>query len=67
LIVLFGSIYGLFVSELVIKIGSNQSFHYVLSGWKKNTLCLIGLSIVSIIACYPIVSAVYSALSNGQE
>ena len=66
LFVLFGSIYGLFVSELAIKLGSNQNFHYVISGWQKNTLCLVGLSIVSIIACYPIVTAVYRALNNGQ-
>lgn len=66
LFVLFGSIYGLFVSELAIKLGSNQNFHYVIRGWQKNTLCLVGLSLVSIIACYPIVMSVYRALSNAQ-
>ncbi|WP_101230052.1 hypothetical protein [Colwellia sp. 75C3] len=60
----FGSIYGLFVSELSVKFGANPQYHYVLSGWHKNSLCLSLLLILAALGVYPILRGLYLALSN---
>jgi RsiW-degrading membrane proteinase PrsW (M82 family) len=65
LFIVAGSIYGLFVSELSIRLGSNPDFYFALSGWPKNLLCLSGLFLAGAVAVYPILLAVYRALSNG--
>lgn len=67
LFIVGGSIYGLFVSEISIRLGSNPNFHLSLGGWSKNLLCLIGLLLAGVVAAYPIVSAVYKALVNSKE
>ena len=63
LLLVFGSIYGLFVSELSFKFGENTSFHFTLSGWIKNIVCILGLLVAGFIAAFPILLAIYRALS----
>lgn len=67
LFVFFGSLYGLFVSELNIGLGAGPEFSIVLRGWVKNLLCSGGLLLVAGISAYPIISAVSKALGNGGE
>ena len=59
LFVVFGSIYGLFVDKITI-------LHFSLTGWSKNLLCLAGLLIVGLVSAYPMLLAVYRALSNNK-
>ena len=66
LLLFFGSIYGLFVSDLSFKIGSNTDFHYSISGWQKNVLCCGGLLIVALIAVIPVVVMINNALKKAQ-
>lgn len=61
------SLYGLFVTEVNIGFSQWPNFHFTLSGWKKNVLCVLGLIIVALIPSYPIVTAVYRALKNGHQ
>ena len=56
LFVVFGAMYGFFVDEISV-------FQYSVSGWPKNLLCLFGLFGAAAIAAYPLVLAVYRALS----
>lgn len=64
LVTVVGSIYGLLVSEIPIELGS---LHYTLSGWPKNLICLGLLFLVAMISAYPILLAVYRALSIGNK
>ena len=57
ILIVVGSIYGLFVNEISI-------FKFTLSGWKKNLLCLSGLCIIAVISTYPVLISVYRAFSN---
>lgn len=66
LLIIFGSIYGLFVDEISINVGDDSRFHYSLTGWSKNLLCLFGLFIAGAASSYPIFLAVYRALSNNK-
>lgn len=59
LFVVFGSIYGLFVSELTVKPGWTPSLQFTLSGWSKNLLCVFCLFLAGCIGAYPILLAVY--------
>ena len=65
LFLVFGSIYGLFVDEIALRIGSDPAFHVSLTGWRKNALCLLGLVVAGIISSFPIILALYRALSRG--
>jgi hypothetical protein len=67
LFLFFGSIYGLFVSELSVKLGTNPNFHYTLNGWTKNIACFSGLMLAGLIPAIPIVLAVYRALNSEQN
>lgn len=63
LFLVFGSIYGLFVSELTIGLSSIPYFHFSLIGWVKNIVCLLGLLLSGLISAYPILLALYRAMS----
>lgn len=60
LLLVFGAIYGLFVKEISLGFGP-------ISGSKKNILCGLGLLLAFIIAAFPILSALYKALSNASN
>ncbi len=62
-----GSIYGFFVSELNIGLGASSSMNLHLTGWIKNTICVVGLVFSSSVMVYPLVSAVYKALLNANS
>ena len=62
-----GSIYGFFVSELNIGLGASSSVNLQLTGWVKNTTCVVGLLFSSSVMVYPLVSAVYKALLNANS
>jgi len=59
LFVVFSSIYGFFIDEI-------SFFDLSLTGWSKNLLCFFGLFIAGIISLYPMLLAVYKALSNNK-
>lgn len=65
--VLFGSIYGFFVSELNIGFGADSAFNLSLSGWGKNLVCLFGLLLIGVVSTWPIVSAVYKAIKGAGQ
>ena len=67
LFVLFGSIYGLFVEQVAFKLGPNPNFHLVLIGWKKNLICSLGLLAAASVAVYPVLLAVYNALTKANN
>ncbi len=56
------SIYGLFVEEIKIGFGDSS---FMLKGWAKNGLCIIGLAAVLVISVYPILLALSNAFKNG--
>ncbi len=60
LFVVFGSIYGLFVDKITI-------LHFTLTGLSKNLLCIFGLLIVGLVSAYPVILAIYRALSNNKH
>ncbi|PKG39800.1 hypothetical protein [Psychromonas sp. Urea-02u-13] len=67
LLLFFGSIYGLIVSEVSIKFTSNAQYHIVLNGWVKNWTFGLGFLLAIGIASYPILSGLYKALSNANS
>lgn len=65
LFIFFGSIYGLFVSELNIGLGDGSEFNYVLAGSMKTVVCMFGLLLIAAIPACFVVTAVYNALLKG--
>ena len=65
LFIFFGSIYGLFVSELNIGLGGDSTFNYVLAGSMKTFVCTFGLFLIAAIPACFVVTAVYNALLKG--
>ncbi len=59
----FGSIYGLFVSEISIAITTDPQYHITLTGWAKNLTCIFGLLINASVPVYLIGSALYKAVT----
>lgn len=58
------AIYGLFVSELSLKIGTNEFFHVTLTGWIKNIICLILIFWPGIVGWFYLCQALYRAVAD---
>jgi len=67
LFVFFGSIYGLFAEQIALKPGSNPEYHLILIGWQKNLICGLGLLATALASTYPMLLAVYNALSKSNS
>jgi hypothetical protein len=67
LFVVFGAIYGLVVDELNFDLFLREDLIYTLTGWRKNTLCLLGLILAALVPAYPVLIAVYRALRNAEK
>ena len=65
--VFFGSIYGLFADQIAFKFGSNPKYHLILVGWQKNLLCGLCLLATVLASTYPVLLAVYNALSKANS
>jgi len=65
--VFFGSIYGLFADQISLKFGSNPKYHLILIGWQKNLICSLGLLATALASTYPMLLAVYNALSKSNS
>ena len=63
----FGSIYGFFVDELNIGFGADSAFNLSMSGWVKNLVCALGLLLVGAVSAWPIVNAVYKAITGAEK
>lgn len=67
IIIYFGAFYGLFVSEISMKLGAENQYHFLIKGWLKNSICLGIIFSPGIIIGGVIVSSVYRALVNGNS
>jgi hypothetical protein len=67
LVTFFGSIYGLWADQLVFRYWIGPEYKWVISGWKKNSLCLLGLFIVLSILAYPAVKTIINLIKLSEN